>query len=179
MILGDDDAGQNLTFVEDLEALFIEPLFESELVFLRLCGCLCRGRSHLGGGPSDFSCRDSFVPLSHRGARPRAPVNSSGPSSSRTGEPVGAQDEQSSRKTNNGAATPAYAACPLQEPNPKGLVPSILLDADQRQKVPSSTSLQHVRAQRWQARHHHVPRCPITVRTSGRRQRTHGSPARP
>jgi len=33
LILGDDDAGQDLPFVENLEALFVEALFERELVF--------------------------------------------------------------------------------------------------------------------------------------------------
>jgi len=33
LILGDDDARQDLAFVENLEALFVEALFERELVF--------------------------------------------------------------------------------------------------------------------------------------------------
>ncbi|MGB8266265.1 MAG: hypothetical protein WCE44_08100 [Candidatus Velthaea sp.] len=33
LVLGDDDAGQDLAFVENLEALFVEALFERELVF--------------------------------------------------------------------------------------------------------------------------------------------------
>jgi hypothetical protein len=33
LVLGDDDAGEDLTLVENLEALFVEALLESELVF--------------------------------------------------------------------------------------------------------------------------------------------------
>jgi hypothetical protein len=37
LIFRDDHAGENLAFVEDLEALFIEALFERELVFEFFC----------------------------------------------------------------------------------------------------------------------------------------------
>ncbi|BDE07995.1 hypothetical protein WPS_32710 [Vulcanimicrobium alpinum] len=33
LILGDDDAGENLALIEDLEGLFVEALFQRELVF--------------------------------------------------------------------------------------------------------------------------------------------------
>ena len=33
LILGDDQAGEDLTFIEDFEALFVHALFERELVF--------------------------------------------------------------------------------------------------------------------------------------------------
>jgi hypothetical protein len=45
----DDRAGQNLAFVENFERLFVELLFESELIFFGLNG-------------SDFSRRDVGVP---------------------------------------------------------------------------------------------------------------------
>jgi hypothetical protein len=32
LVLGDDDAGEDLALVENLEALFVEALFERELV---------------------------------------------------------------------------------------------------------------------------------------------------
>jgi hypothetical protein len=49
LILGDDDAGEDLALVENLEALFVQALLECELVFFFVvdfgcrrgrCGCL-------------------------------------------------------------------------------------------------------------------------------------------
>ena len=45
LIFGDDDAGENLTLVEDFQAFFVQALFERQLVFFFVGGsCLgCRG----------------------------------------------------------------------------------------------------------------------------------------
>ncbi len=73
LILGDDDAGQDLTLVEDFQALFVEPLLEGELVFF----------SYRRFRRSDFSCRDLFVPINITTVS-REPRKSPDPSSSRT-----------------------------------------------------------------------------------------------
>jgi len=46
LILRDDDAGENLTFIEDLEALFVQALLERELIFF----FVDRRRRSDGGG---------------------------------------------------------------------------------------------------------------------------------
>jgi hypothetical protein len=45
----DDHAVEDLAFVENLQRLFVETLFERELIFLVMSG-------------SDFGCRDVEVP---------------------------------------------------------------------------------------------------------------------
>jgi hypothetical protein len=53
LVLGDDDAGEDLTFVENLEALFVQTLLEGELVLFfvndggRRCGRLGFGTVRL------------------------------------------------------------------------------------------------------------------------------------
>ncbi|MBV8582020.1 MAG: hypothetical protein JOZ86_15460 [Candidatus Eremiobacteraeota bacterium] len=46
LILRDDDAGENLTFIEDLEALFVQALLERELILF----FVDRRRRSDGGG---------------------------------------------------------------------------------------------------------------------------------
>ncbi len=60
LILCDDDAGEDLALVEDLQALFVEPLFEGELVFF----------SYRRFRRSNFSCRDLFVSYQYHGRQP-------------------------------------------------------------------------------------------------------------
>jgi hypothetical protein len=59
LIFRNDDAGEDLAFIENLEALFVEALLESELVLFLFRRCCygssgLRGRGRLGGG---FGCR--------------------------------------------------------------------------------------------------------------------------
>ncbi|HEX3467832.1 MAG TPA: hypothetical protein VHT05_07135 [Candidatus Elarobacter sp.] len=37
LVLGDDDAGENLALVEDFQGLFVEALLECELIFFVVC----------------------------------------------------------------------------------------------------------------------------------------------
>jgi hypothetical protein len=43
LVLGDDDAGEDLSLVENLEALFVQTLLECELVFFFVMDFGCRG----------------------------------------------------------------------------------------------------------------------------------------
>jgi hypothetical protein len=59
LILSDDDAGENLTLVEDLQALFVETLLERELVFFFVDRR--RRRDGGGNGVCDFLCDILFL----------------------------------------------------------------------------------------------------------------------
>jgi len=110
-----------------------------------------------------------FVPINDHGYEPWAPEISRPVYVPDEVDPVGARDEQSSREPKEWRGA---AGCGARSRSLTELAPFVK-SLGMVEGFPSPG------AQRWQARHHQVPRCARTVRTSGLLHRGHGSSARP